>query len=292
MIAVSERELTAGERSQLERRDLAVGSWSQGNLDNADLLLDSIVDEGMSPAVAIRVFVAKAAVQAERSDYAGSLAFLQRAASFLDAADMRFQGAFYNQRARAHKELGNLDAALTDYAGASACFEAAGDADYQGAALLNTAGLYLLIGDLASARANIERALSVLNASGSSYLSQAYDTLANIELEAGHLGPAVAAIQRAFDLVGDNEIWRQTFINTRDKIEEKLRDLSGALHALNADMVRWALIKTGGNLTQTGKLTGLTHKGVSYIVDRHPEMEKLRAKRRTRTRLKSKITKS
>lgn len=286
MIAVSDEKLTKAERSQLDRREAAVASWARGDLVGADNLLNAIIDEGMTPIVAVRVFIAKAAVQAERSDYRASLEFLNRAEHFFDAADLHFQGAFFNQRARAHKELGNIDAAFTDYTGAAQCWETIGDPGY-GAALLNLAGLYLRVADLPAARDYVEKAIAVFDETNSNYIPQGYDTLANIELADGRLEQAVVAIQKAFDLVADNEIWRQTFIETRNKIDEKLREVSTRLHQVNVDIVRWGLIKTGGNLTQTGKLAGLTHKGVSYIIDRHPDLESFRVKRRNRSHLKS-----
>lgn len=281
--------LTKIERSQLERRDLARGSWAQGEIENATIILNSVLAEGMTPRVAVRCLVSQAAFRAEASDYAGSFESLGKAAELLDAADVRARGAFHNQRARIHNRMGNHSAALLDYAGASACFEDAEDRSEQGAAILNTAELYFQQGDLYQARENIDRALLVMLQCASEYLPQAYDTLANIDLAEGHIENAALAIKQAFERVGENEIWRRTFLETKEKIDKKVQELSGTLHDINVEMVRWALIKTNGNLTRAGKLTGLTHKGVSYIVDRHPELEAFRARRRTRTRLKSLI---
>lgn len=281
--------LTETEQSQLERRELAVGSWAQGEIENASIILDSILAEEMTPRVAVRCLVSQAAFRAEVSDYAGSFESLGKAAELLDAADAKARGAYHNQRARIHNRMGNRNAALLDYAGASACFEEAEDRNEQGAAILNTAELYFQIGDLYQAREHIDRALLVMLQCGSEYTPQAYDTLAKIDLAEGQVANAVLAIKRAFELVGENEIWRRTFLETKEKIDRKVQELSGTLHDVNVAMVRWALIKTGGNLTQAGRLTGLSHKGVSYIVDRHPELETFRAKRRTRTRLKSLI---
>lgn len=286
MIAVKDARLTAVEKSQLERREVAVNEWKRGDLDSADLLLDGLVAEGMTPTVAVRVLIAKAAIRAERSDYGGSLKFLGQAAQFFDAADLHFQGAFFNQRARANKELGNTDSAFTDYFAAEQCWEVIGDPEY-GKLLLNIAGLYLRLEDTVHARRYVEKAISVLEETDHHCLCQGYDTFANIELADGNVGNAIRLIKQALDLVGENQIWRNTFIDTRDRIDATIRELSSSLHSLNVDMVQWALIKTGGNLTQTGNLTGLTHKGVAYIVDRHPELERFRAKRRTRTKYKS-----
>src|SRR5689334_12063783 len=143
MIAVNEGNLTGTESSQLERRDLAVGSWRQGEIENAEILVDSVLAEPMTPQVAVKSWVSKAAFRAGVGDYDGSLRALNSAAKFLDAADLRFRGAFHNQRARVHNKLGNTDAALTDYAGACSYFEMVGDKSYEGAAYLNIAELYL-----------------------------------------------------------------------------------------------------------------------------------------------------
>src|ERR1043165_1343511 len=292
MITGIEAKLTKAESSQLERRDLAVGSWRQGAIENAEVLLDSVLAEPMTPRVAVKSWVSKAAFRAGAGDFEGSLRALDLAAEFLDAADLRFRGAFHNQRARVHNKLGNTDSALMDYTGASSCFEDAGDKSYQGAACLNIAELYLQRGDLGRARENIDRAMSLFKDSDSEYLSQGYDTLAKLELAEGKIENAVAFNQRALDLTEENEIWRKTFLDTRDRIETKLLELMGVrtvedFNAIQVAMVRRALSETGGNLTRAGELVGLTHKGVAYIVDRHPELEQFRAKRRSRTKHKS-----
>lgn len=283
-------DLTIAERSQLARRDMAIGSWRQGEIENANIILDTVLTEEMTPRVAVRCFVSQAAFRAEGSDYAGSIESLEKAAKVLDAADAKARGAYHNQRARIHNRMGNSDAALTDYAGAAACFEEAEDPSEQGAAILNTAELYFQKRDLYRARQNVELALVLMTQCGSEYLAQAYDTLAKIDLADGQIENAILAIKRAFELVvGENEIWRKAFLKTKAKIDLKIQELSSTLHSVNVEMVRRALIKTGGNLTQAGRLTGMTHKGVSYIVDRHPELEMFRVKRRVRTHLKSLI---
>ena len=287
MIAAIGSNQTKAESSQLERRDLAVGSWRQGEIENAEILLDSVLAEPMTDRVAVQCWVSKAAFRVDAGDYEGSLKALNAAGRFLDAADLRFRGAFHNQRARVHNKLGNTDAALLDYAGASSCFEQDGDKSYEGAAYLNIAELYIQRGDIVRARVNIDHAMSLFNESKSEYLPQGYDTLAQIELAEGYTEKALASLRQGIDLVGDHETWRRDLLKTRDKIGKKIEELSSALHSVNVEMVRWALIKTDGNLTRAGKLTGLTHKGVSYIVDRYPELEQFRAKRRTRTKYKS-----
>src|SRR5687768_5088041 len=127
MIAVIETGLTKTEAAQLERRGLAIGSWKQGEVENAEILLDGILTEPMTPQVAVQCWVSKAAFRAEAGDYEGSLKAIESAAEFLDMADLRVKGSFFNQRARIHNRFGNTGSALVDYAGASACFESVGD---------------------------------------------------------------------------------------------------------------------------------------------------------------------
>src|SRR5690349_7257071 len=282
MIAAIDGKLTKTESSQLERRDLAVGSWREGEIENAEILMDTVLSEAMTPRVAVQCWVAKAAFRAEAENYEGSLNALNAAASFLDAADLRFRGAFHNQRARVHNKLGNADAALTDYAGASSCFEAVGDKSYEGAAYLNIAELYLQRNDFSRARENVDHAVALFRESRSEYLSQGYDTLAKLEFAEGKIEKALAFNEEAFALSPDNEVWRRTFSETKDRIERKLLELLSVTTVqdftpLQIRMTRRALLKTGGNLTKAGELVGLTHKGVAYVVDHHSELESFRA---------------
>jgi tetratricopeptide (TPR) repeat protein len=296
MIAVTNNYASRAERSQLERRELAVGAWAEGQVENATLILESVLSEEMAPHVAAKCLISQAAFRAELLDYAGSLLSLESAAPFVDELEAHFQGAFFNQRARARKELGQFDAALTDYAGASACFQAAGDLEYEGAAVLNVAGLYLKIGQIADAHINALRAVDLLTRAESTYLCHAYDTLASVQLQSGQTEGAVASINKALELVGENDRWRKSILATKDVIEEKLLQLLGVntvqdFETIQTGMVRRALIATGGNLTHAGNLVGLTNRGIAYVVDSHPELEPLRTKRRVRLKSCMKKTK-
>jgi tetratricopeptide (TPR) repeat protein len=212
--------------SQLARKELATGSWRQGQVDNALLLIDSVVSEEMSPPVAAECFVTQAVFRAEKGDYQGSLLSLGRAAPYIDTAPIVVQGAYFNQRARAHKEMGNLDAALLDYGGAAWCYESAGRRDNEGGVAINVAGLCLKIGDLSRATANIERAITIYSSIDSDYLSQAYDTQANILLAQEKFSLALRSCDKAIALVGENDVWLQTFLVTRGKVKARLSDHS------------------------------------------------------------------
>jgi tetratricopeptide (TPR) repeat protein len=240
----------------------------------------------MSDWVAAECWVTKASFQIELKQFQGCLETLDVAARFIDAADTYIQGVFYYQRARVYKELGRIDAAITDYSGAAAYLGMVGRKDCEALTRNSLALLYLKIGDVNSARSNIDQALSI-SPSDSQYECQIHDTLAEIQLAEGQLGAALTSVDKALSLVGENELWRAGFVATRDKIESELLRVLGVekiqdLDTVRASMTRRALTETGGNLQRAGKLLGLTHKGVDWIISKHPELERYRPERQTR----------
>jgi tetratricopeptide (TPR) repeat protein len=276
--ALSERD-----RGQLEQKELARGAWREGNFENALLIIRSVLSEEMSPQVAAECYSAEAGFLADLGDFRGSLESLRRMAPFLEYADIRIQGTFYNARGRAHKNLGDIDAAITDYTGALAFWQECGDRDYLGAVSINIAELYLKLGDLKQADLNVDRAIEVLPR-GSEYLCNAYDTKAKILLENGQFVKALGLIEEALDLAGDHGEWQKRFKETREQIVNKLQDvlipLIGVkeLDDLKVRMVRRALEKTDGSLKQAADMLGTSRQAVTYIAD-HNGLERMYRKK-------------
>lgn len=281
-----ESGLSSVERSQLERIQAARDSWQAGQVANALLKLESVKSEQMSPPVAAACYVAEAAYHAEMSDFTGSLESLNLATPFIESATLSVQGAFYHQLGRAHKELGNFDIAFTNYAGAEFYWEQIGETEKLGAVLQNLSGLSLKMGDLMKAHEYSRRALDLFTKTDSIYLSQVYDTQAEILLAEGKIEAALESINTALEMVGENEIWQKQFQDTKTQILDRLVDLvysaGFTFSHLQKEMVRRALIKHAGNLTRAGKEVGLTHKGISYIIDHNVELEPLRVERRVK----------
>lgn len=266
--------LSVEERSQLERKELARGAWREGKVESAILILETVKSERMSPRVAGEVFVTESAFRSEVHDYAGSLESLNRAALFIDACGVRVQGSFYLQRGLAHRRLGNIDAALTDYAGALACYETLGDSDYTSSLLINLSELYLKSGDAKTARSYIDRAFELLDA-GSTHPCNAYDTLANVLMAEGSLVKAWSAAERALALAGDNEGWRNDCISTRDRIKVGLMEFMvpiakpADLEKLKIDVVRHALQIANGSTVEAAKMLETSHQVVAYTAEKH-----------------------
>lgn len=278
------KRVSESERSQLDRKGLAVSVWRDGRPADALIVLESVLSEEMSPQVAAECWVTQAAFRAEEKDWEGSLLSLEQAAPFIDEASLRVRGSYYHQRARAHKEMGELDEALTDYSGAVAYRQADNDREFEGAALLNLAGVYLELNDPEKAQEYVARALKLLEETGSSGVSQAHETQASIYLLLGQFQLALDSVDKALSMVGENELWQADFLKKRAEIETQL------LHRIGVDtiedakvlMARNALLQTDGSLTNAAKLIGLTHKGVDKIIKRNPDLESLRVKRRVR----------
>ena len=274
--------------SQIERKNLAKGAWAEGRPEDALLILEEVLREEMSPAVAAECYTAQAAFLAEMGNIIGSLGSLNKAAPFLDAADPYVQGCFFNQRARAYKELKDHDAALMDYAGAAALFEQAGRTDHSAIVAKNLAGLCLELPDTSAALEAIDRALTMFGKVRSIHHGHAYDTKARILLSQGKLESALVEINRAISMAGDNPSWLASFEQTKKEIREKL--ISVLLPYVNAPdlweielaMLKQALIDCDGSVTRAAERMGITHKAVSSLVKNHPEFSHLRKPQRVR----------
>jgi tetratricopeptide (TPR) repeat protein len=269
----------------LERKELAVGSWREGQYENALILIDSVLSEELSPAVACECWVTRATFKGEQGEFEESLESLKRAAPFLDSADGRTRAAFYYERARCHRNAGDYDAAMTDYAGSAVCLEAVGLTSRQAFVENNLAWLYLQTGDFASAHDHASKAIQ-LNGEN---LAKAYETRAEIYAAEGLVELALDNISIAIEKVEENEAWLAGFLETKDRIKAKLLSLLGVtrvadLDQLRIDMTRRALIQTEGNMAQAGRVLGLSHKGIDWIITKHPELEQYRKERTTRRR--------
>lgn len=274
---------SAKDRSQLERKELARGAWREGNVENALLIIRSVLTEEMSPAVAAACYSAEAGFLAEMEDFEGSLESLQKMSPFLEAASVEIQGTFYNQRGRAHRRLGNYDAALTDYTGALALWQGCGDRNYEGAAYINLAECYLIMKDVEEAYLNIAQAFAVLP-TDSEYLCNAYDTKAKVLLADGKAERAFQCIEKALSLTGGNETWERTFLDTRDQIKERLMELLVPVAVmkdaddLKVKMVRYALQKADGSVTIAAELLGTSHQVIAYTAD-HNDIDRAHRKK-------------
>lgn len=267
-------DLTNTEQSQLERRELARGAWREGQIENALLILSSVTQEEMTPRVAAEVFVTEAACLCAVHDFEGALRSLTKAAPFVDRALWRVQGCFYFHRALAYRNLGDTDAALTDYAGSLAFWQQTDDADYEIAALINLAELYLMRSDLDEANEYIDRVFNLLT-EGATHVCNAYDTKARILLAEGCLVHAWRAINKAIAAAGENEIWRRDCEATRERIKKELLKFMVPVVTmedvdnLKVDIVRYALIATDGSPVAASRLLHTSHQLIGYIADKN-----------------------
>lgn len=266
------KTLLTRDREQLERKGWAREAWQEGRIDDALVLIRSVLSEDMSPEVAAECYSAEAGFLLAKKDYGSALESLDRMAPFLEAADLRIQGTFFLQRGRAHKNLGEIDSALTDYAGALAIWQLCGEKDYEGAASINLAELYLTLGDLNQAGENVNHALEILP-KGSVYVCSAYETKAKILLSDGQVVKALDSVERALELAGDNEERQKEFSETRAKIKELLLDSlvpvvnMADVEYLKAQMVRNALDRANGSITVAAKILGTSHQVIAYTAD-------------------------
>lgn len=280
--------LTPIDLHQLAQKDLAKGAWAEGRPEDALLMIEVLLAEEMSPAVRCECLVAKAAFIAETGDFWGCLEALSEAAPLIDQASTYVRGCFFFQRARAHKETQQFDAALTDYAGAASFLREAGAIANAAAVLKNLAGLYLVTGDVTRAREVIDNALQVTQNLDPAELCQYHDTNAQVLLAEGKLAMALVEIEKAISTVGNNEKYLKDFLATRDSIKARITDLLiqsmkvPDLKQIEMKMLERALTLSGGSVTKAGEIMGITHKAVASLVENHPEYAHLRKPVRVR----------
>lgn len=280
---ISEAIGSETDRAQRNKKEAARDRWRQGHYTDALRMIRTLLTEEMSPRVAAECFSVEAAILADMGDYRGSLDSLGRMAPFLDAADVRIQGTFYNGRARANKNLGDIPAALIDYSGAVALWQSCGDRNYEGAASINLAELYLTLGDLPQAGHNIDHALRVLP-TNSEYLCDAFETKAKILLADHQVVKALRFIEQALKAVGSHEEKKKQFSETQSKIKQHLLDSIiplinfPDLDDLRVQVIRHALDRAGGSITLAAKALDTSHQVVAYAARTH-HLERARPKR-------------
>lgn len=296
-----------------EFRELAKGSWRQGQLENADLLLDQVIDGTLPPVELVKWCVTKATVQTDKGQPKKALELLGKAAPFVSCVDAYVHGTFLSERGRARARLFEIDSAFTDYAGADSYLEQAGHATYRGAVALNQADLYLKIGDYEQCGVYTQRAIEIFEAADSEYASQAYETKANLLLAQGELETALAVIDRGIRSIVNNDAWLVTCLITRGKIRCALGDAGredlnravelsretgnksgmekacraivesldlplteATINGIRTDLIRKALIETEGSVTRSAKMVGMSHHGLSHVIKNSPELSRLR----------------
>lgn len=279
------------DRDQLDRKDLAVGSWASGQTDNALLLMETVLAERMSPLVAAECWVAYAGLLGAAGRLHDDLRALDSAAEFIDCADDRVKASYYYERARCHKALGNYDAARLDYSGAAIHLELAGLLEKLAFVENSVADLCLRMGLIDEAHEHAERAIKIGTAHGIVNLAESYDTQAKIFLVEGKLEPALIAIDKAIARVGENKEWLQRFVAVRDRIEKKLLDLLNVeqfrdLDQVKAGMVRRALTICDGSVVRAGKMLGVDHSMINIMVRRHEELAAYRKEVRRKSIIK------
>lgn len=262
-------DLRAADLSQLERKELARGAWREGQVENALLILETVMQEEMRPRVAGELLVTKASFQCALKDFAGASRSLKDAAEFIDLCDARVRGSFYFHRALVHRNEEDIAAALTDYAGSLIYWQEAGDTDYEIAARINLAELHLLRDDPQQARKEIDQAFELLTPQSTHYCN-AYDTKAKILLRQGELGKAVIHARVAIEAAGENEIWKADALATFESIKAKV--LEGAervltvkdLKDLKRRIIENALQASGGSVVEAARLLDTSHQLIAY----------------------------
>jgi len=159
-----------------------------------------------------------------------------------------------------------------DYAGAAVSWEEAGDTDYQIAALINLAELYLSIGDLQQAGDHVRSVFAILSPDSTHYCN-AHDTKARALLAEGDLVGAATHSRIAVEAAGENEGWKTSALETLNRVKDEVLELASRvltikdLGALKQTMIEHALEVTGGSVVEAARLLETSHQVVAYTAN-------------------------
>lgn len=175
-------------------------------LDYADALLT----ENPDLDVVLRATRTKAIALTGLGRLHDALEVINSARPLLDAAGPLIRGKFYLQIGVINRGLGRTDKALEAYDAASAYFEEAGSARYEGAVLNNLARIYSESGDYTRAHNSAERAITLFQrVRDKGHEGKAWDEQAQIFLKQNKPGAALRPAKKAVEILsqGDPKSW-------------------------------------------------------------------------------------
>lgn len=227
------------------------------------------------------------------TDYAGAQAM------FREGGVKEYEAAVSNNLACLALEFGDLDMALSSADQAIAIYQRLNQPTHVARSLDTKANVLLVQGSLDLALRAIETAMG-LQVESEAWAADLYTTRGKIKARLGDftakedfdraLGIAEAAGASASVAAAAAAAIRMLTLPIEDltfyyrKADEhnspELRECArivinalpkGTIEEMEVDMVRRALIKTGGSITRAALLVGLTHKGLDCVVNRHPD---------------------
>lgn len=266
---------------------LARECFETGEYDPALAVIDSLVLEGRN---VFKALLLKACIATERKRFRECLKILDQAGDLLDGEPAELKAKYYGQRAYTNKKLGNLDSPLVDYEAARYWAQEAGDELCEASVRNNLAKRYSELGRLNDALQESDAAIRIATDAGDVFLLGRFlDLKAQILLEHERLAEAVTVSRKAIEILEPigNAVALDEAKSTYGKAlialgMSCLNGISDPLEtsrlrkqmaeklfvSVDENLIRLALDRTGGRVSQAAKLLGMAHVPMMRAVEK------------------------
>lgn len=265
--------------------------FAVGDYDDVLALVTPIIDDsGTNPADKCSALRLQACVETERKQYGESLETLAKAGHLIDEVSPDMRAKFFGQRGLAKRNLGNIDAALVDYAAARHWACEAGDKHTEAGVRNNLAKIYSDVGRFEEAIIEVDIAIQIaLRLQDDISLGRYYDLKAQIlsgkKFYAESLGCSKKALALLVGLPGSHPALIEarvthgrilialggTYLEQPDPIGTycAMRDAAKLLPtALDKATLRLALSRSGGHVLGAAKLLHIRHSALSRAIEK------------------------
>lgn len=211
----------------------AVGDYN----DVLSLIEPIISDEEASVSDRCDALRLRACVESERGQWVGCLGTLKDAAPLIDLMPADKRAKFYGQRALAHRNVGEVDAALVDYEEARYWAKKAGDQQTEASVRNNLAKIYSDVGRGEEAIVEVDAAIKIATERQDEInLGRYYDMKAQVLIIRSEYEAAIENGKRAVGLLGHLSDTHTALIEARSTYSRALIGLA-ALYLEHPDPV-------------------------------------------------------
>lgn len=287
--------------------DVARALYECGDFAESAALAKSIYQESKDTETRFHALLRVSTCQSEQRQYSAALKTLNLAGPLLDDVAPKFKANFHGQRAylKAKIDADNIDDALIDYAAARMFAQEAGDDRIGAQVRNNVAKRYGAAGRFDEAIIEVDAAIRMAQRLDDEILmGRFYDQKAQILIDANQYAAALVSSEKAMFLLTDHSSLTEArtthgralvalgayYLEQVDPIGAFTgkRDASQYVTvSLDANLIKLALDRTGGNVYQAAELLHVKHPSLLGSIKRF-KITRSPPRRRAKSLIKNK----
>lgn len=267
--------------------ELARAFYAVGDYDDVLQTVEPLLNRELDPLSRFTACQLKACVHSERQQWLECLDVLRVSGPLIDEMPADLRAKYYGQRALAHRNLNNADAALVDYEGARDAAIESGDERIVASVRNNLATMYGHEKRINEAIREVDAAVKIATRSGDDLnLGRYYDNKAQLLVAAKRYAEALTYSRKAMALLVNHPAGHEArhthglaligvgagYLEEPKSVEQfrarhdaaKMIDVE-----LNASLVKSALARSNGHVFGAAQLLNVSHSAVIKWIGRH-----------------------